>query len=139
MCARRTRRSVCQVSEPLARLGQRIAHRRGGVDLGSGMDPHSLSPGPFYVFGYLPTFADAPANPDHHDLDRVAGAFLVTVEHLRDTRLRPVVVFRSGYRRPAGNQSELIAPTPAGIQQWSALGTEIHRQYPDWSTDPYAQ
>lgn len=102
------------------------------------MDSHPLSPGPLYVFGYLPTFADAPANPDHHGLDWVADAFLVTVEHLRATCLRPVVGFRWGYRRPAGNRTELIAPSPAGAAEWSALATDVRRQYPERSTEPFA-
>lgn len=37
------------------------------------------SDSPLYCFGYLPTFADAPASPGHADMDWRADTFLVTI------------------------------------------------------------
>lgn len=33
--------------------------------------------GPFYAFGHKPTLMDAPANPDHPDMDWVARSYLM--------------------------------------------------------------
>lgn len=51
---------------------------------------------PLYVEGYRPTFADAPANPDHRDLDWPADPFLVDIG---PDRLSPIVGFSWGCRR----------------------------------------
>lgn len=49
---------------------------------------------PLYAFGYLPTFSDFPANPDHPDGDWVAQTFLVAIpDVVRSTVLVPVTAF----------------------------------------------
>jgi hypothetical protein len=92
---------------------------------------------PFYTFGYLPTFSDFPANPDHPDGDWVADAFLVVIpDVVRSRVLAPVVGFRWGYRLVGGRAVALFAPTEARAEKWEHHRALLGASYPDWSFLP---
>ncbi len=59
--------------------------------------PFLADAGPLYAYGYLPTFFDAPANPDHPDGEWRADTFLVIAPDVMRTR-----VARTGRRLRLG-------------------------------------
>lgn len=88
---------------------------------------------PFYTFGYLPTFSDFPANPDHPDGDWVAHAFLVAVPDVIRTRvLEPVVGFRWGYRLQSHRPAAIFPPTPLQARDWEHHRERLESQFPTW-------
>lgn len=113
---------------------QLIRHLRGGQVIDEEIDTNPLLAGtPLYVEGYQPTFADAPANPDHHDLDWLADAFLVSIG---TQRLSPIIGFSWGYRRFVDDHTEIIDPGPADGQAWERISHRVRHDFPQWSTDP---
>ncbi|SDT34977.1 hypothetical protein [Microlunatus soli] len=113
---------------------QLIRHLRRGEVIDEEIDRNPLLAGtPLYVEGYRPTFADAPANPDHRDLDWLADAFLVSIG---PARLSPVVGFSWGYRRFFDDRTDLIDPEPAAADAWERIRQRIRRDFADWETDP---
>lgn len=88
---------------------------------------------PLAGFGYLPTFFDAPANPDHPDGEWVAETFLVALPDIaRTRRLAAVTGFRWGYRLAAGIPAPLPA-APIGPQRWEARRPMLTSAYPSWT------
>jgi len=88
---------------------------------------------PFYVFGYCPTFADAPANPDHPDGEWRAHTFLAYIPDVVHSRvLRPVTGFRWGYQLKGGRPRTLHAPLPIGALEWSASRALLETEFPGW-------
>jgi hypothetical protein len=88
---------------------------------------------PLASFGYLPTFFDAPANPDHPDGDWIAETFLVAVPDIaRTRRLTAVTGFRWGYRLAAGRSTSLPAE-PVGPPRWEAHQRMLASAYPSWT------
>ncbi|MDX6309097.1 MAG: hypothetical protein QOI06_2143 [Nocardioidaceae bacterium] len=88
---------------------------------------------PLYTFGFLPTFCDFPANPDHPDGDWVAHTFLVAVPDVVRTRvLMPVVAFRWGYRLVGGRPVGLFAPAELPLGTWDHHRALLDREYPGW-------
>jgi hypothetical protein len=96
------------------------------------VDLADIVPGPFYTYGYLPTFFDAPANPHHPDCEWRADTFLVQVPDVARTRRAEVVAgFSWGYRL---RQRQ---PEPSALDGLQAAGWAGHRdllaaEYPDW-------
>jgi hypothetical protein len=96
--------------------------------------------GPFYVIGYRPTFADAPSNPDHVDLDWVATTHLTVTERPATADpgspevLVPLAGFVWGYRRATGPRTELLRPIAAGHRSWAELGPLLADD-PRWTID----
>ena len=88
---------------------------------------------PLAGFGYLPTFFDAPANPDHPDGEWVAETFLVALADIARTRcLAAITGFRWGYRLTAGSPVPLpVAPIAA--QRWEAHRPMLANAYPNWT------
>ena len=88
---------------------------------------------PLSTFGYLPSFADAPANPHHPDGSWRAFAFLIAVPDLvRVREVFPVAGFGWGYRLRGTRPVELFAPTPAGTdvwETWRPLLSELHTRW----------
>lgn len=112
---------------------QLIRHLRRGQVIDEEIDANPLLAGsPLYVEGYHPTFADAPANPDHLDLDWLADAYLVSIG---PRRLTPIIGFTWGYRRFLDDRTELIEPEMAAANAWDRVRSRVQRDFPDWSTD----
>lgn len=112
---------------------QLIRHLRDDRVIDEEIDRNPLLAGtPLYVEGYRPTFADAPANPDHVDLDWVADAFLVDIG---PHRLTPITGFTWGYRRFTDDRTELIDPRPADAAAWRRIRSRVHSDFGPWVAD----
>jgi hypothetical protein len=88
---------------------------------------------PLCCAGYLPTFFDAPANPDHPDGDWVAETFLVVSPTGSEPKeLTALVGFRWGYHLQSGSPTllPLELSTPA---DWSRCADVLRASYPSWS------
>lgn len=89
---------------------------------------------PLYAFGYLPTFSDFPANPDHPDGDWVAQTFLVAIpDVVRSMVLVPVTAFSWGYRLRDHRAVELFEPDRLELSVWDDRRAFLHNQHPDWT------
>lgn len=104
---------------------QLIRHVRNGVTIDEEIDGQ-----PLYVQGYHPTFADAPANPDHLDLDWRADAFLIDIE---GRELSPIVGFSWGYRRFHDDRTDLLPLEPVDGDAWPRLKRRLERDYDGWT------
>ena len=114
---------------------QLIRHLRDGAVIDEEIDANPLlADSPLYVEGYRPTFADAPANPDHLDLDWCADAFLVSMG--AGSRLTPIIGFSWGYRRFHDDRTDLLDPAPADPEAWPRIQHRIEQDLPSWTTDP---
>jgi hypothetical protein len=82
------------------------------------------------VQGYHPTFADAPANPDHRDLDWRADAYLINIVH---QHVSPVTGFRWGYRRFLDERTELLPPEPIDDDAWTQLAHRLATDFQGWT------
>jgi hypothetical protein len=112
---------------------QLIRHVRRGEVIDEEIDRNPLLAGsPLYVEGYRPTFADAPANPDHRDLDWCADAFLVDIA---GQHVAPIVGFSWGYRRFLDDRTELIEPETADDQAWSRIRNQIEHEFGPWTAE----
>jgi hypothetical protein len=88
---------------------------------------------PLAGFGYLPTFFDAPANPDHPDGEWVAETFLVALPDIaRTRRVGAVTGFGWGYRLAAATPAPLPV-VPVGPQRWEAHRPMLANAYPSWT------
>lgn len=102
----------------------------------SGVDLADLLGGatPMYTFGYLPTFSDFPANPDHPDGDWVAHAYLVAIpDVVRSRRIAPVLGVRWGYRLVSHRPVDLFAPTELHESDWEGHRALLEEEFPDWA------
>ncbi len=89
---------------------------------------------PLYSFGYCPTFADYPANPQHPDGDWVADAFLVAIPDVARSRvLDPVAGFRWGYRLAGSRPVKLFQPEPVGMEAWRHHARTLQVACPVWT------
>lgn len=118
---------------------QWVKHVRSGRVIDCEVDTPPWLHGPMYVVGYRPTFADAPSNPDHLDLDWVATTYLTVTAppHDSDSSGRNVLVplagFVWGYRRgTADDPTQLLAPQAADSDSWAELAPLL-AQVPDWN------
>jgi hypothetical protein len=110
---------------------QLIRHLRRGQVIDEEIDTNPLLAGtPLYVVGYRPTFADAPANPDHRDLDWRADAFLVDIG---PQHLSPITGFSWGYRRFLNDRTELIDPEPADDHAWRRIKMHVDLEFTSWT------
>ncbi|TCC50842.1 hypothetical protein E0H75_11795 [Kribbella capetownensis] len=88
---------------------------------------------PFYTYGYLPTFFDAPANPNHPDGTWRADTFLVIVpDVIRSRTVAPVAAFTWGYRLEAGRPT-LLDVTPLASARWSGHRSVLEAAHPTWT------
>ena len=114
---------------------QWITHVRSGRVIASELDTPPWLDGPFYVIGFRPTFADAPSNPDHVDLDWVATTYLTVTERPANDDpgspevLVPLAGFVWGYRRGTGPRTELLRPIAAS-ESWAKARTVARRRPP---------
>ena len=94
--------------------------------------PFLAEAGPLYAYGHLPTFFDAPANPDHPDGEWRADTFLVIAPDVMHTRvLEPVAAFSWGYRLTGGYPDTLDpARRDPGWPEYKAV---LAGTYPDWT------
>jgi hypothetical protein len=92
---------------------------------------------PLYAFGYLPTFSDFSANPDHPDGDWVAQTFLVAIpDVVRSSVLVPVTAFSWGYRLRDHRAVELFSPDWIDLSVWDDRRALLHNRHPDWTFEP---
>jgi hypothetical protein len=92
---------------------------------------------PFYTFGYLPTFSDFPANPDHPDGDWVADTFLVAIpDVVRSAVLVPVTGFSWGYRLRDHRADHLFEPRQLEPSAWVERRDFLRSRHPDWAFQP---
>ncbi|MFF0270200.1 hypothetical protein [Kribbella sp. NPDC004536] len=83
---------------------------------------------PFYVYGYLPTFFDAPANPDHADGVWRAETFLVVVPDVIRSRVVELVAgFSWGYELRDG-LPELVEV--AEVDGWAGRRDVLASRHP---------
>ncbi len=82
--------------------------------------------------GYLPTFFDAPANPDHPDGDWIAETFLVvSPTGSRPKELAALAGFRWGYHLASGRPT--LLPLEASTRaDWSRCADVLRAPYPSW-------
>ncbi|HWD81400.1 MAG TPA: hypothetical protein VG497_21040 [Kribbella sp.] len=85
---------------------------------------------PFYVYGYLPTFFDAPANPDHADGVWRAETFLVVVpDVIRSRVVSPVAGFGWGYELRGGRPALLDV---VEVDGWGGRRDFRASRHPKW-------
>ncbi|ADB31389.1 hypothetical protein Kfla_2313 [Kribbella flavida DSM 17836] len=95
--------------------------------------PYFASAAPLYIYGHLPTFFDAPANPEHPDGDWRATTLLVIAPDVIHTRvLVPIAAFTWGYRL-VGGHADPLDPERADPADWSGHRELLDRGYPDWT------
>ena len=85
---------------------------------------------PLAAYGYLPTWYDAPANPDHPDGTWTAETFLVVVP-VRERVVSMITGFRWGYRLRSGRPS-LLPVEPIEPSAWTAHLGLLATRYPIW-------
>jgi len=87
---------------------------------------------PLYAYGYLPTFFDAPANPDHPDGVWQADTWLIAIpDVIRSRRVSPVTGFRWGYRLESGRPS-LRPLTRLALPDWRDLLPALRDEHRRW-------
>jgi hypothetical protein len=87
---------------------------------------------PFYTYGYLPTFFDAPANPGHPDGTWRADTFLVLVpDVVRSRVVVPVAGFSWGYDLSASRPTVLPA-TELQTDDWAEHRDLLEASHPVW-------
>jgi hypothetical protein len=90
---------------------------------------------PLYTYGHLPTFFDAPANPDHPDGTWRADTFLVIApDVIRTQHLSPIAAFTWGYRLVAG-YPDVLDPARIDADGWSGHRAALAAAYPTWTFD----
>ena len=88
---------------------------------------------PFCAFGHLPSFFDAPANPEHPDGPWVAETFLVASPDIaRTRRLTPLVGFQWGYELTGGRAIAFL-PSEIGPARWNAVRELLRTQFDSWT------
>ncbi len=105
-----------------------------GTETDLAVDRFPLGPddSPLYTYGYLPTFFDAPANPDHPDGEWRAETWLVVVpDVVRTRRIAAVVGFDWGYRLKSGHPV-LLPLTALPRSDWSGLLPRLRAEHPRW-------
>lgn len=91
---------------------------------------------PLCSFGWLPSFYDAPANPDHPDGLWLADAFLVAIpDFARSRTLTCVTGFRWGYELRQ-SRPVVLPPEPAPDGTWADHLATLRGSYPDWDFVP---
>jgi hypothetical protein len=102
------------------------------VDIAVDRFPLGPDDSPLYTYGYLPTFFDAPANPDHPDGTWRAETWLVAIPDIVRTRhVMPLAGFRWGYRLHA-SRPESLTPETLTIADWRALLAPLREEHPRW-------
>ncbi|HZX04973.1 hypothetical protein [Kribbella sp.] len=87
---------------------------------------------PFYTYGYLPTFFDAPANPDHSDGVWRADTFLVAVpDVIRSRRVVPVAGFTWGYEL-VGGRPVVLGVEELAVGEWAGHRELLGSRHPAW-------
>jgi hypothetical protein len=104
-----------------------------GSDVSVDLAPNLDATDPFYAYGYLPTFFDAPANPDHPDGTWRADTFLVVVPDVgRSRTVVPIAAFTWGYELRSGRPTLLdVAAVPA--KEWAGHRAVLEADHPAWS------
>ncbi len=102
------------------------------VDVAVDRFPLGPDDSPLYTYGYLPTFFDAPANPDHPDGTWRADTWLVAIPDIvRTRRLAALVGCRWGYQLRQG-RPELLALEALTPSDWHVLLPLLRREHPRW-------
>ncbi len=129
-------------SGPRAWMGWvQVIERRdveGTVTIEVDLAPVFAAGSPLYAFGYLPTFSDFPANPDHPNGDWVAATFLLAIPNVVRSccagarggvflRL-PVAGPPSGRPVRAGATWALGLGCPSGPARESAPGLDVRTE-----------
>jgi len=110
---------------------------KGTVTIDVDTAPVFATGSPLYAFGYLPTFSDFPANPDHPDGDWVAETFLVAIpDVIRSSVLVPVAAFSWGYRLRNHRPVQLFPPEQLELSAWDARRDLLGSRHADWTFEP---
>ncbi|MFC9692255.1 hypothetical protein ACFTSF_27145 [Kribbella sp. NPDC056951] len=95
--------------------------------------PNLSSVDPFSSYGYLPTFFDAPANPDHPDGTWRADTFLVVVpDVIRSRVVEPIAAFSWGYELYSG-RPELLDVGALPAKGWAGHRELLEAGHPAWT------
>ncbi len=86
---------------------------------------------PLCDVGYLPTFFDAPANPDHPDGRWLAETFLVQLNPRRPW-VAALAAVAWGYQL-TGSRPTPIAPERLTLDAWNRQRPFLSQEYPRWS------
>ena len=90
---------------------------------------------PFVSFGTRPTLFDAPASTES-DVRFVADSFLTaSPDAVVGRSSRPCLGLRWGYATRAGDDPDLLPPTPLGIEHWREALPILEEHFPEWSFD----
>lgn len=91
---------------------------------------------PFYSFGHLPTFMDAPANPPPpgHGLARTHLPGGGPARH-RVAATAPLTGFSWGYRLRGGGVHGLLGPDPGDATTWATVRGVYAEEFPDYVLD----
>ncbi|MFI5693531.1 hypothetical protein ACIA58_16915 [Kribbella sp. NPDC051586] len=104
-----------------------------GADVTVDRAPNLDGTDPFYAYGYLPTFFDAPANPDHPDGTWRADTFLVVVpDVIRSRTVVPIAGFTWGYELRAGRPT-LLDVAGRSVADWGGHREVLETGHPAWS------
>ena len=88
---------------------------------------------PLYAYGHLPTFFDAPANPDHPDGIWRADTFLVVApDVIRHPAPPPHRRLHLGLP-PRVRPPDPLDPTPLAPTSWSGHRAALEAAYPTWT------
>jgi len=110
-----------------------LVSRESGSDVSVDLMPNLDQSDPFYAYGYLPTFFDAPANPDHPDGTWRADTFLVVVpDVIRSRTVEPVGAFTWGYELRSG-RPRLLDVVPLDATDWAGHRSALQSNHPAWS------
>ena len=115
---------------------QAIRHYKDGRETAFFVDRWPLFPedSPLYLYGYLPVFFDAPANPDHVGLTWEADTWLVVIpDRARGRTLAPVVGFRWGYTMEKAPRPELLHLAALTPVDWTGELTQVRERHPQWT------
>ncbi|MFF1817562.1 hypothetical protein ACFVWG_09710 [Kribbella sp. NPDC058245] len=117
--------------------GQGIEAIMGWIQVTNGVAidlvPNLSGIDPFYSYGYLPTFFDAPANPDHPDGTWRADTFLTVVpDVIRSQVVEPIAAFSWGYELRSG-RPDLLDVTTLAARDWAGHRALLETGHPTWT------
>jgi hypothetical protein len=117
--------------------GQGIEAIMGWIQVINGVTidlvPNLSGVDPFYSYGYLPTFFDAPANPDHPDGTWRADTFLTVVpDVIRSQIVEPIAAFSWGYELRSG-RPDLLDVTMLAARDWAGHRALLEAGHPTWT------
>jgi hypothetical protein len=93
------------------------------------------APHPFALYGWTPTFFDAPHTDEPEDWDFLAHSFLCGLGgelHEFRREARAVLGFSWGFSRRDGKVVEWVGPSPLAPEDWDAHRDYLGERYGKW-------